>query len=176
MCISLLSEGFAEDQFLCKSRIQLSASQQSAKTKSGSRSVSSRLPSSRKPDPGELRRIHLLRLYEKSSNSDEPPRHEANHRSVHERFSARTKSLVIPKLILLLWSIQAIVRSTIHLFGKKGLGPFRVINFSISMASPSLFNSLTHARITSSGASFLGCRTISAVHPKTFLTQPAPLS
>src|SRR5215203_1119340 len=37
----------------------------------------------------------LERLYEKSSNSDEPPRHEANHRSVHERFSARTKSLVI---------------------------------------------------------------------------------
>ena len=30
------------------------------------------------------------RLYEKSSNSNEPPRHEANHRSVHERFSART--------------------------------------------------------------------------------------
>src|SRR5215212_3326356 len=37
----------------------------------------------------------LERLYEKSSNSDEPPRHEANHRSVHQRFSARTKSLVI---------------------------------------------------------------------------------
>src|SRR5215211_3550233 len=35
------------------------------------------------------------RLYEKVSNTDEPPRHEANHRSVHERFSARTKSLVI---------------------------------------------------------------------------------
>src|SRR5918999_3015383 len=43
----------------------------------------------------EVRRIPLLRLYEKSSNSNEPPRHEANHRSVHERFSARTKSLVI---------------------------------------------------------------------------------
>src|SRR5215208_6117768 len=37
----------------------------------------------------------LERLYEKASNTDEPPRHEANHRSVHERFSARTKSLVI---------------------------------------------------------------------------------
>src|SRR5829696_1881847 len=44
---------------------------------------------------GEVRRIPLLRLYEKSSNSDEPPRHEANHRSVHQRFSARTKSLVV---------------------------------------------------------------------------------
>src|SRR5215208_5791326 len=44
---------------------------------------------------GELPRIPLLRLYEKVSNTDEPPRHEANHRSVHERFSARTKSLVI---------------------------------------------------------------------------------
>src|SRR5215208_4251410 len=43
----------------------------------------------------ELRRIPFWRLYEKVSNTDEPPRHEANHRSVHERFSARTKSLVI---------------------------------------------------------------------------------
>jgi hypothetical protein len=44
---------------------------------------------------GELRRIPLPRLYEKSSNSDEPPRHEANHRSVHQRLAARTRSLVI---------------------------------------------------------------------------------
>ena len=44
---------------------------------------------------GELRRIPLPRLYEKSSNSGEPPRHEANHRSVHQRFSARTKPLVV---------------------------------------------------------------------------------
>src|SRR5215213_9244367 len=44
-----------------------------------------------------IRSFHTVspRLYEKVSNTDEPPRHEANHRSVHERFSARTKSLVI---------------------------------------------------------------------------------
>ena len=45
------------------------------------------------------------RLYEKSSNSDEPPRHEANHGSVHQRFAARIKSLVIfahPPCILVL--------------------------------------------------------------------------
>src|SRR5687768_10581692 len=43
----------------------------------------------------ELRRIPLPRLYEKSSNTGEPPRHEANHGSVHERLAARTRSLVI---------------------------------------------------------------------------------
>jgi hypothetical protein len=31
----------------------------------------------------------LERLYEKFSNTGEPPRHEANHGSVHERFAAR---------------------------------------------------------------------------------------
>jgi hypothetical protein len=30
------------------------------------------------------------RLYEKSSSAGEPPRHEADHGSVHERFTART--------------------------------------------------------------------------------------
>jgi hypothetical protein len=30
------------------------------------------------------------RLYEKSSNLGEPPRHEADHRSVHQRLSAST--------------------------------------------------------------------------------------
>src|SRR5215207_5728286 len=35
------------------------------------------------------------RLYEKPSNTGEPPRHEANHGSIHERFSARTRPLVV---------------------------------------------------------------------------------
>ena len=65
------------------------------------------------------------------------------------------------------------MRSTIHLFGKKGLGPFSGISLSKSMAIPSLLNSLTHTLITSSGAIFGGCRTISAVHPKTLRTQLA---
>ena len=30
------------------------------------------------------------RLYEKSSNTGEPPRHEADHGSVHQRLAART--------------------------------------------------------------------------------------
>ena len=30
------------------------------------------------------------RLYEKVSSAGKAPRHEANHRSVHERFAART--------------------------------------------------------------------------------------
>jgi hypothetical protein len=47
-------------------------------------------------DPAnELRRIPLLKLYEKVSNTDEPPRHETNHGSVHERLAARTQPLVI---------------------------------------------------------------------------------
>lgn len=44
-----------------------------------------------------------------------------------------------------------------------------------SSSTPSLAHSLTHIFITSSGTSFGGCRTISAVHPKTFCTQSAPL-
>src|SRR5215210_2063356 len=35
------------------------------------------------------------RLYGKSSNSGESPRHEADHGSVHHRFAARTKPLVV---------------------------------------------------------------------------------
>ena len=43
----------------------------------------------------ELLRIPLPRLYEKVSSADEAPRHEADHGSVHERFPARTQSLVV---------------------------------------------------------------------------------
>src|SRR5215216_5132344 len=32
---------------------------------------------------------------EKSSNTSEPPRHEANHGSVHQRLPARTRPLVV---------------------------------------------------------------------------------
>src|ERR687889_2557302 len=47
-------------------------------------------------DPeSELPRIPLPRLYEKSSNTSEPPRHEANHGSVHQRLAARTQPLVV---------------------------------------------------------------------------------
>src|SRR5215210_2040326 len=40
------------------------------------------------------------RLYEKSSNTGEPPRHEANHGSVHERLATRTQPLVILLILL----------------------------------------------------------------------------
>src|SRR5918993_365705 len=43
----------------------------------------------------ELLRIPLLRLYEKSSNTGEPPRHEANHGSIYQRFAARTQPFVV---------------------------------------------------------------------------------
>src|SRR5829696_1762088 len=35
------------------------------------------------------------RLYEKSSNTGKPPRHEADHGSVHQRLPARTQTLVV---------------------------------------------------------------------------------
>src|SRR5215204_2376844 len=43
----------------------------------------------------ELLRIHLPKLYEKSSNTSEPPRHEAYHGSVHQRLPARTEPLIV---------------------------------------------------------------------------------
>src|SRR5215216_6936258 len=115
------------------------------------------------------------RLYEKSSNTDEPPRHEANHASVHQRLPARTRPLVVPKLILLCWSIQAIVRSTTHLLGNitKPLGGNTLHQ---STATPSLAHSLAHAISTPSGASLFGRSTRSTVHPRVFWTQSAPLS
>src|SRR5215208_6634143 len=45
--------------------------------------------------PGELPRIPIPRLYEKSSQADQPPQHETTHGSIYQRFPARTKPLVI---------------------------------------------------------------------------------
>jgi hypothetical protein len=67
-------------------------------------------------------------------------------------------------LILLFCPNYEKVLSTIHLFGKKVLGPFWGIDF------------LAHLIIASSGAGLGGWRTISAVHPSALSTQPAPLS
>src|SRR4051794_16668017 len=47
------------------------------------------------PGLSELPRINLMRLYEKSSNTSEPPTHEADHGSVHQRLPARTRPLVV---------------------------------------------------------------------------------
>src|SRR5215203_470522 len=58
------------------------------------------------------------RLYEKASRAGQSPQHEANHASIYERFAARTPPLVVPKLILRLWSIQAKERSTTRRRGK----------------------------------------------------------
>jgi hypothetical protein len=43
----------------------------------------------------EVRRKPLPRLYAKSSNTGEAPRHKANHGSVHQRFATRTQPLVV---------------------------------------------------------------------------------
>jgi hypothetical protein len=63
-------------------------------------------------------RIPLPRLYEKVSSAGKSPQHEANHGSIYQRFAARTLPLEIFANPPLLWSIQAIVRSTTHLLGK----------------------------------------------------------
>ena len=57
------------------------------------------------------------RLYEKSSNPDEPPPREANHGSVHHRLAARTRLLIVHRLIRLFCSIHDDVRSSTHLRG-----------------------------------------------------------
>jgi hypothetical protein len=43
----------------------------------------------------QLPRIHLLRLYENPSKAGQPPRHEADHASIYQRFPARTRPLVV---------------------------------------------------------------------------------
>src|ERR687897_752635 len=89
----------------------------------------------------------LERLYEKPSNTGEPPHHEANHGSIYQRFPARTQPLVVPKLILLFCSIQEDLRSTTHLLGntRKPLGGN---SFCQSRATPSLAHSLAHLTST----------------------------
>src|SRR5215204_2600547 len=42
-----------------------------------------------------LRRIPLLRLYEKASSASQSPQHEATHGSVHERLAGFTQLLVV---------------------------------------------------------------------------------
>ena len=63
--------------------------------------------------------------------------------AVHERFAARTRPLVVHKLILLFCSIQAIVLST-HLIGNTRK-PSGGNSFRYSTATPSLAHSLAHA-------------------------------
>src|SRR5215217_5989098 len=55
----------------------------------------SQLRNFRESATGELRRISFMRLYEKASNAGQPPRHEANHGSIYQRFAARTQPLEI---------------------------------------------------------------------------------
>src|SRR3954451_16882015 len=88
-------------------------------------------------------RQFLQRLYEKSSNTSESPRHEADHASVHQRLPARTQPLVVFAQSLLCWSIHESVRSTTHLLGNttKPLGGNRLRQ---STATPSLAHSLAH--------------------------------
>jgi hypothetical protein len=87
-------------------------------------------------DPANgLRRIPLPRLYEKVSNSGEPPRHEANHGSVHQRLAARTRALVVFAHPPGLLDPQAIVLSTTHRLGSTRK-PSGGSSFSQSTATP----------------------------------------
>src|SRR5215208_4846920 len=114
------------------------------------------------------------RLYEKVSNSGEPPRHEANHGSVHQRLAARTRALVVFAHPPVLLDPQAIVLSTTHRLGSTRK-PSGGSSFSQSTATPSLAHSLAHAINTSFAAGFLGRSRRSTLHPRVLRTQSAPL-
>src|SRR5215208_5604555 len=114
------------------------------------------------------------RLYEKVSNSGEPPRHEANHGSVHQRLAARTRALVVfahPPVL-----VDPCQRSLYHPPAREHHEAFGGISFRQSTATPSLAHSFAHAISTFSGAGFFGRSTRSALQPNVFSTQSAPLS
>src|SRR5215217_8435626 len=115
------------------------------------------------------------RLYEKWSNTGEPPRHEADHGSVHQRLPARTQPLVVHRLILLFWSIHDSVRSTTHRRGNTRR-PLGGNCFRQSTATPSLGHSLAHLINTFCGVGFRWRSTSSTLQPGVFRTQSAPLS
>jgi hypothetical protein len=126
-------------------------------------------------DPANgLPRIRLLRLYEKSSNTGEPPRHEANHGSVYQRFAARTLPLVVfahPPVL-----VDSGQRPFHHPPPRQHHKALGGNSFCQSRATPSLAHSLAHITNTSSGESFHGRSTSSALQPRVFSTQSAPLS
>jgi hypothetical protein len=101
------------------------------------------------------------RLYEKSSNSGEPPRHETVHGSVHERFPPRTQPLVVfahPPLL-----VDPRNSSFYHPPAREHQEAFGGISFCQSAFTPSLAHSLAHLISTSSGAGFFGCSTTSTL-------------
>jgi hypothetical protein len=53
------------------------------------------MPNFRELRIGEVRRIHLLRLYEKPSKAGQTPHDEATHGSIYQRFAACTQPLVV---------------------------------------------------------------------------------
>src|SRR5918993_1903830 len=120
---------------------------------------------------------YVERLYEKSSNTSEPPRHEANHGSVHQRLAARTQPLVVfahPPVLL-----DPSYRPLHHPPPREHHEALGGMNFSQSSfapsLAPSLAHSLAHLIITSSGAGFLGRSTSSTLHPKVFsVPNPCP--
>jgi hypothetical protein len=130
---------------------------------------------SQKRQPG-FPRIHLLRLSEKSSSASQAPHHQATHSSIYERFAARTQPLVVPKLNLRLWQIQARrERSTTQRRGRTWNPRGGKRSFCQSTFLPSLAHySAAHASSTFSGAGLRGRSTICTLHPKVFCTQPLP--
>src|SRR5215210_6901311 len=122
----------------------------------------------------ELRRTPCMRVYEKSSNTGDPPRHQADHGSIYERFSTRTRPLVVlahPPVL-----VDPRDRPLHHPSPRQHHEAFRGHQFCQSAFTPSLAHSLAHAISTSSGAGFRGRSTTSTLHPRVFLTQSAPLS
>ena len=109
-------------------------------------------------DPAtQLPRTLLSRLYEKSSNTGEPPRHEANHRSIYERLATRTQ----PSRSLCSSSCSGRSMAASHLLGntRKPLGGN---SFCQSTATPSSAHSFAHLISTSSGSGLF--RTLHQIH------------
>jgi hypothetical protein len=122
----------------------------------------------------EVRRIFLPRLYEKSSNTGDPSRHEAVHRSVHQRFSARTQPLVVlAHPLVLVYSSDPPLhhpppRQHHKAFRGHQLLPIRLR----ALLGP--LPGLRHHYLF--GAGFFGRSTRSTLQPNVFSTQFLPLS
>src|SRR5215204_4945453 len=123
----------------------------------------------------ELLRIHLPKLYEKSSNTSEPPRHEAYHGSVHQRLPARTEPLIVfahtPVLVDPCQRPLHDPPSRQHHEALGGQQSLPIYSHALSLA-----HSAAHLISTSSGAGFFGRSRSSTLQPRAFSTQSAPLS
>jgi hypothetical protein len=113
---------------------------------------------------------HLERLYEKPSQADQPPHHQATHGTIYQRFAARTQPLVSfahPSVL-----VDPRKRPLHHPPPRQHLETWRSHELlSIYRATPSLAHSLAHDFRTSSGAALRARSRRSTLLPRAFSTQ-----